>query len=84
MESGPPSLLISQTREELPPSPRLRRTCRRAPAAGPDKSPDSGRGGYGAGGEFRNSKCGNWKLESVKVRMWECGNVVWGLSVSIG
>ena len=26
---------------------------------------------YGAGGwgEFRNSKCGNWKLESVKVRM---------------
>ena len=45
------------------------------------------RGGRGRGGEFRNSKCGNWKLESVKVRMWEGGGGVgscegWGTKVA--
>ena len=39
------------------------------------------RGGRGGNFEIRNAEIGNWKLESVKVRMWECGVVVWGLSV---
>ena len=31
-----PTTLLTRFAEELPPSPRLRRTCRRAPGAGPD------------------------------------------------
>ena len=31
-----PTTLLTRFAEELPPSPRLRRTCRRAPVAGPD------------------------------------------------
>lgn len=34
--------------------------------------------------EFRNSKCRNWKLESVKVRRWEGGVMARSLSESIG
>jgi hypothetical protein len=31
-----PTTLLTRFAEELPPSPRLRMTCRRAPEAGPD------------------------------------------------
>ncbi len=31
-----PTTLLTRFAEELPPSPRLRRVCRRAPGAGPD------------------------------------------------